>query len=51
MSYTLGKLLLGTGALVLGATAAYQLVQRDTGVSFYLTVAMCCLFAGSFLAL
>jgi hypothetical protein len=51
MSYTLGELLLGTGTLVLGATATYQLVRRDIGVSFYLTVAICFLFAGSFLTL
>jgi len=51
MTFTLGKLLLGAGALVLGATATYQLVHRDLGAPFYLTVAMCCLFAGSFLML
>ena len=51
MVLSIGKLLLGAGALVLGATATYQLVHRDFGASFYLTVVMCCLFAGSFLTL
>lgn len=51
MTLPISSILLGTGALVLALTAVYQAVQRDFGGTFYLTVVMCCLFAGTLLTL
>lgn len=49
MTPPIGSVLLGTGALVLALTAVYQAVHREFGGTFYLTVVMCCLFAGTLL--
>ena len=50
MSLDIGSILLASGAVALLLTAAYQGVQREFGGVFFLSVALCCVFAAGFVA-
>ncbi|WP_323674355.1 hypothetical protein [Halorubellus sp. PRR65] len=51
MSHYVGPSLLAAGVLVLALSAVYQVVQREFDGVFFLSVALCCVFAGGYVAL